>query len=179
MLSLWACGKNWTANDIETEERESCRAPSSSPGCRTSGYKKLVADSTAEERDQDSATKGNDYVGGTSDMATAIKAGRTDDVQRKLKTLQTPGSVCVLCVTKQNLNPGYPACPVQTKVGHGRPPEKPLFPEGFTNCQATTRSTLVCNKSSINSFGWFVIKKKGMIKYDFFFSVRETFTGSS
>lgn len=51
-------------------------------------------------------------------MATAIKAGRTDDVQRKLKTLQTPRSVCVLYVTKQNLNPGYPACPVQTK---GRP----------------------------------------------------------
>lgn len=57
-------------------------------------------------------------------MVTAIKAGRTDDVQRKLKTLQTPRSVCVLCVTKQNLNPGYPACPVQTKVGHCRPPEK-------------------------------------------------------
>lgn len=61
VLCLWACGKNWTANDIEMDERESCRAPSSSPGCRTSGYKKLAADSTAEECDQDSPTKGNDY----------------------------------------------------------------------------------------------------------------------
>lgn len=36
------------------------------------------------------------------------------------------------------------------------------------NCQITTRFTLTCDKSSINSFGWFMIFfKKGMIKYDF------------
>lgn len=86
-------------------------------------------------------------------MATVIKAGRTDDVQRKVKTSLTPRSVCVICVTQHNLNPGHPVCPVQTRLGHSRPPEKQLLLEGFTNCQATTRSSLTCNENLISSFG--------------------------
>lgn len=63
-------------------------------------------------------------------MAMVIKAGRTDDVQRKVKTSQTPSSVCVLCVTQHNLNPGtssvsrpnkvWPQQAIRETTAHGR-----------------------------------------------------------
>lgn len=144
-------------------EREGRRAPSSSPGCRTSGYENLVADGTTEECDQDSATKGNDYEEEVSKMATAIKAGQTDDVQRKRKTLQTLRSVCVT----HPPNPRTSSAFLPNKGRPRRPPEKPLLLEGFVSCEVTTRSALVCYKSSISSF-WVICDTKGRMKYDFF-----------
>lgn len=64
-------------------------------------------------------------------MATAIKAGRTDDVQGKLKTLQTPRSVCVLCVTKPESEPWISS---MSRPNKGRPRQatrEPTVPGRF------------------------------------------------